>query len=344
MACLMKDEILSEPQVLRKAVSNNIGVVKTIVAEVKKRNIHSIATVARGSSDNAVMSFKYVSEILSGYTVMELHPSIVTMYKSNINLNNYLMIAVSQSGKSIDTLAVLDQANRSGAITVAVTNDPTSPLARGAQYHLDLSCGEERSVAATKTFAAELMVLYMLAIELSGKDLYPILYAIPDKLAELSARYDEFRDVGRSISDQTNTIVLTRGPMQGVGRELALKYKECCYIMSQFYSVSDFMHGPLAIIDENSSVLLLAPDGECAQNYIDMATRLSLLGAKITAITDMKEVGCVADHTITMPKVDMISSTLLYAFVGHIMIFEIAREKGLNPDLPRNLKKVTVTK
>ena len=225
----MKEEILSEPIVLRHTIANNINTVKQIVDLVKSRNITSIATVSRGSSSNAVTCFKYFSEILSGFSVMEIHPSVITKYGATPDYSKHLMIAVSQSGKSTDTLEVLDCANKSGAVTVAVTNDAESPLAKKAQFHLHLSCEEEKSVAATKTMAAEVLVLGLLVLGLADKyDQIPTLERIPDQLADLAKRYDEIKDLARKISRQSNVIILTRGPMQGIGREIALKYKECC--------------------------------------------------------------------------------------------------------------------
>ena len=342
----MKDEILSEPIVLKNTISNNLETVKRIAELVKQRNITSIATVSRGSSSNAVTCFKYFSEILSGYSVLEIHPSVITMYGAKPDFSKHLMIAVSQSGQSTDTLEVMKCANDSGAVTVAVTNDENSPLAKCAQFHLHLSCEQEHSVAATKTMAAEVLVLGLLVLGLADKfDQVATLEKIPDKLAELASRYDEIKDLARKISHQRNVIILTRGPMQGIGREVALKYKECCYVMSHFYSVSDFMHGPLAIVEEGSSVLMLAPSDECLHDYIEMATRLNLLVATVTAITDTNEVSCAASYSFVMPeRADMITDAVLYAFVGHILCYEIAFDKGLNPDVPRNLKKVTVTK
>jgi glucosamine--fructose-6-phosphate aminotransferase (isomerizing) len=340
----MKDEIFSEPEVLLKTINNNINVVKAIAQDIKKKNITNIATVARGSSDNAAICFKYICEILCGIPVMEFHSSVTTMYKAEVKMKNNMMIAVSQSGKSIDTLAVLNNARKNGALTVSVTNDPNSPLAKASHYNLDLSCGEEKSVAATKTFAAELVVLYMLAIEISGKDLFPLIYSIPEKITNILSRYDEIKSLARKIANYQNTVILSRGTMQGVAKEMDLKFKECCYNMSHFYSVTDFMHGPLAIVDDKTSVLVLAPDGECTENYIDIVTRLKLLDAKITVLSDIKDVIDTADNYIIMPKCDNITAQLVYAAVCHILVMEIALEKGINPDQPRNLKKVTITK
>lgn len=341
---MMRDEIFSEPCVLVNTINNNLNTIKAIAEEVKKRNINNIETVGRGSSDNASICFKYATEILSGFPVMEFHPSVITMYKSEVKLSNNLVIAISQSGKSIDTLAVLNHSKKSGALTVALTNDATSPLAKAAHYHLDLSCGEEFSVAATKTFVAQLVVLYMLSIALSDKDLMPVIFAIPDKIQQVLDNYENIKELAKSLINDQNTIILTRGIMQGIGKELSLKYQECCYNLSHFFSINDFMHGPLAIVDENTNVLIIAPASECSSNFTDMAVRLKLLGAKVTTISDIKELNQSADAYLEMPSADMLTASIIYATAGHLLVTELAILRGINPDAPRNLKKVTITK
>lgn len=342
---IMQQELFSEPQVIRDVIANNIDVIAKIAEEVKKRGITNISTVARGTSDNATICFKYIAEILTGMPVAECHPSIITIYKSRVSISDNLTIAISQSGASIDTLAVLDTAKKAGALTVAVTNSPESPLAKMAHYHIYLSAGEEKSVAATKTFASELVALYMLAISLSGKEqLMEKLHSLPKMLEELFALNDKFIDLANKIKNKNNFIVLTRGTMQGVGKELALKLAECTYSFGYSYSVTDFMHGPLALVEEGVNVLMLAPHSECTENYLDIAARLNLLGANITALTDIKGIIDIADHHIKMPHTDFITSTVLYGSAVHMLVMHMAVAKGLQPDTPRNLKKVTITK
>jgi glucosamine--fructose-6-phosphate aminotransferase (isomerizing) len=341
----MQQELFSEPQVIRDVIAGNTEVIGKIVQEVKKRGITNISTVARGTSDNATICFKYICEILTGMPVAECHPSVITIYKSRVNIRDNMTVAISQSGASIDTLAVLDTAKKAGALTVAVTNSPDSPLARMAHYHIYLSAGEEKSVAATKTFIAELVALYMLAIGLSGKDNYlETLSTLPASLEKLFAMNDKFIDLAHLLKNKNNFIVLTRGTMQGVGKELALKLAECTYSYGHSYSVTDFMHGPLALVEEGVNVIMLAPDSECTENYLDIAARLNLLGANITALTDIKDLLNIADNSIKMPHSDFMTSTVLYGSAVHMLVMNMAIAKGLHPDSPRNLKKVTITK
>ena len=342
----MWKEINETPAIFGRIIGANADTMKKLVAEIKAGKSNNFVAAARGASDHALIFFKYALEVNSNYTCGLSAPSVITLYKGKINYSNSIVIGCSRSGKAADVLEVIKKGNDQGAITIAVTNDTESPIAKEAKFHLFCAAGAENSVAATKTMAAEVLVLGLLVLGLADKyDQIPALEKIPDKLASLATRYDEIKDLARKISHQKNVIILTRGPMQGIGREVALKYKECCYVMSHFYSVSDFMHGPLAIVEEGSSVLMLAPNDECVRDYIEMATRLSLLGATVTAITDTNEVSCVSNYSFVMPeREDMITDAVLYAFVGHILCYEIAFDKGLNPDVPRNLKKVTITK
>lgn len=341
---IMLQELMSEPEVIRCSIRANEKAVKAIAKEVKARGIKNITIIGRGTSDNAGLCFKYLAEILAGIPVGTAHPSVTTMYGANVDYSNHLLVAISQSGRSIDTLAVLTQANRQGALTVAITNNEDSPLARAGQFHLNLEAGEEKSIASAKTFAAELTVLYMLAIALSDKQLMPTIYALPKRVEEALELLEPIRIIANELSRSTNFIILSRGIMQGVGKELALKINECCYTFAQFYSVTDFMHGPYALVEEGVNAIILAPSGECSENYRDIATRLQILGANVLTFSDDKDLLNLAHYGVQMPALDNISATLSYAMAVHLFSMCLSEAKGLNPDSPRNLKKVTITK
>lgn len=341
---VMFEEIMSEPEVIKNAIHANSKKVEEIAAEVKKRRIKNITIIGRGTSDNAGLCFKYFSEILTGIPSGTAHPSVTTMYGANVDYSDHLFVAVSQSGKSIDTLAVLTQANKQGALTVAVTNDETSPLARAGKFHLNLSAGEERSIASAKTYIAELTVLYMLAIALSGKPLMPVVYSFPKRVEEALLLLPDIQEVAEKTKDMNNFIILSRGVMQGVGKELQLKLNECAYTFAQFYGTNDFMHGPFALVEEGVNVIILAPDGECSENFRDIATRLQLLNANVVTFSDNSELLDLATFGVRMPAMDNLSSTIGYSVAIHLYAMELSKVKGHNPDAPRNLKKVTITK
>ena len=341
---IMFDEILTEPEVIKNAIHANEKKVTDIASEVKKRKIKNITIIGRGTSDNAGLCFKYFAEILSGIPSGTAHPSVTTMYGANVDYSDHLFVAISQSGRSIDTLAVLSQANKQGALTVAITNDAASPLARAGKYHLDLSAGVEKSIASAKSYIAELTVLYMLAIALSDKPMMPVVREFPKRVEEAISLLPAIEEAAEKVKDLDHFIILSRGVMQGVGKELMLKLNECAYTFAQFYGTNDFMHGPYALVEEGVNVIILAPSGECSENFRDIATRLQLLNANVLTFSDDQEVLNLATNGVKMPTMDMMSCTVAYSVAMHLFTIELAKQKGLNPDAPRNLKKVTITK
>lgn len=342
---IMQQELTCCPKVIKDAYQANIELVKKIATAVNNRQIKNITIIGRGSSDNAGLCFKYITEIIAGIPVGNAHPSVTTMYGAEVNYDNHLVIAISQSGRSIDTLAVLDNAKKHNALTVAITNDTTSPLAKKAKYHLYLNAGEEVALGATKTFYAELTVLYMLAAALSGKKAYlEQIHDMPEKVQEILDLIPSIRRLAYALKDKNSFIVLSRGTMQGVGKELALKFNQLCYCFSQFYSITDFMHGPIAMLDEGVNVILLAPYGECAQNYLDITARTNLVGADLYVLSDTREVLNYAEESVKMPEADFITATFTYSVAVHLLSMFVASEKGLDPDNPRNLEKIIITK
>lgn len=342
---LMQQELFSEPEVIVKALAVNLDECMQIAKEVKARGIKNITVIGRGSSDNAGLCFKYFTEILTGIPVGTAHPSVVTMYNAKVNYCDHMVVAISQSGRSIDTVAVMDNARRQKALTVAVTNDPASPLAQTAHHCLDLSAGNGTAVAATKTFASALAVLYQLAACIAGKKEYlDQLKEIPDALNVIIDAVPAIRRMAVAVADQKEFIVLSRGIMQGIGKELALKFNQCCYSFSQFYSITDFMHGPFALLEEGVNVVLLAPENECAENYYDIATRANLLGANLYIFSDSDRVLTYAKEGMKMPGTNIVSSAFVYGMTVHLFAMYVAVEKGLDPDFPRNMKRVTITK
>lgn len=342
---LMQQELFSEPEVVNRALEVNLARCQAIAAEVKSRGIKNITIIGRGSSDNAGLCFKYITEILTGIPVGTAHPSVVTMYNAKVNYCDHMVVAISQSGRSIDTVAVMDNARRQNALTVAVTNDPASPLAQAAHHCLDLSAGSGTAVAATKTFAAQLAVLFQLAACLADDASYLArLGEIPAQLEYIIDQVPSIRRMAKAVADQNEFIVLSRGIMQGIGKELALKFNQCCYSFSQFYSITDFMHGPFALLEEGVNVVLLAPENECSENYYDIATRANLLGADLYIFSDSDRVLNYAKEGMKMPATNIVSSAFVYGMTVHLFAMYVAVEKGLNPDTPRNLKRITITK
>lgn len=342
---IMLNEFLTAPDVVREVVNNNKKVISDIAKDFKARGITNITTVARGTSDNAATYFKYVVEAIGGIMVSKFSPSITTIYGSTVNLGNNMVLAVSQSGMSTDTLMVVESAKATGALTVGVTNNPESPLAKLCHYHIYLNAGEERSVAATKTFLAQLTAMYMLANKLSSSSAKMNISEIPPLLEKFIA---ESKDGIKAFAEKTkhfnNYVILTRGLLQSVSGELSLKMMESCYRFSRPFSTCEFMHGPIALVEEGTKVIMLAPGSEFSQEFINMATRLSILGAEIIAFTDIKELEDISSAYFHMPSLRGMETPFLYTMAVELFAAYTAEALGVNPDAPRNMKKVTITK
>ncbi|MDD3947310.1 MAG: SIS domain-containing protein [Clostridia bacterium] len=342
---IMLNEFLSAPDVVREVVTNNKQVIFNIAKEFKRRGITNITTVARGTSDNAATYFKYVVEVIGGIMVSKFSPSITTVYGSHVNLSENMVLAISQSGMSIDTLMVVESAKQTGALTVGVTNNPDSPLAKLCDFHIFLTAGEERSVAATKTFIAQLTAMYMLANCLSNSPAKMNVSELPPLLHKfILNNQEELRLFAEKTKSLNNFVILSRGMLQSVSGELSLKMMESCYRFSRPFSTCEFMHGPLSLVEENTPILLLAPSSEFSQEFINMATRLSILGASITAFTDIKEVEDISHATFRMPFCRGMETPFLYTLAIELFVAYMAESLGINPDTPRNMKKVTITK
>lgn len=338
----MQQEIFSEPSMMKRTIAACTPVLADIAKAFKQRNITNIVTMARGTSDNAATVFSFVCPLKTGIKVGKYHPSLTTVYDCNVDMKNTCMVVISQSGMSKDTIAVMDKAMKNGALTVAVTNNAQSPIAKNADFHLFMDVEEEKSVAATKTYIGELFALYMLAEALGG-NLDCDMNKLADRIQEILNLNPEIEKVAKKLYTKNNFIILSRGTMLGTGDECALKLTECCYLFNRSYSSANFMHGPLSLLDDKANVILLAPDCECKQEFIDMTKRAKGLGANLTVFSDVPEILELATDKIVMPKANTVEAPVLYGTAISLLALNIGLAKGLNVDTPRNLNKVTIT-
>ena len=343
MESLMRQEIFSEPTKLLNTIANCKKVIPEIVKAVKEKNITNFAAMARGTSDNAVTVFNYLMSIEAKQLVSTLYPSVYTVYNSTLNLKGTMLFIVSQSGMSKDTIKVMHDAMRDGAIVVGVTNNINSPVAKEAHFHIFLDVDEERSVAATKTYIAELFALEMVSKALAGEDLDCFDKIIKKIELVLGLCDTQINAVAKGIIDKNDFLILSRGTMAGTGDELCLKMTECCYLYAKAFSSATFMHGPLSLLAKDANVILLAPESEFTQEFIDMAKRVKEKGANLIAFSDIKEVLDLADFKVEMPKACKTCGPIIYGVAASLLALNIGTEKGYNVDAPRNLNKVTVT-
>jgi glutamine---fructose-6-phosphate transaminase (isomerizing) len=343
MASLLEQEILSQSEVIKRLLDRETKHIQQIVEQLPAFDYALIA--ARGSSDHAATYAKYAWSTLAGYPVALAAPSLLTMYKTRLRLANALVVGISQSGQSPDIIAVLEEGKRQGRPTLAITNDGASPLAAMADHVVELHAGPEQSVAATKTYTAQLAVMAIFAAALSGQaqhlaELQQVPGAIESTLRldpEIAQSVERYRYMDRCI-------IIGRGYNYATSFELALKLKELTYIMATAYSSADFRHGPIATIESGLPVFLVMPAGATFDDMHDLALELQRRGSELLVISDSEQALSLARTAFPIsPGVPEWLSPLITIIPGQLFVLHLALTIGLNPDIPRGLHKVTRT-
>ncbi|MCI2068100.1 MAG: SIS domain-containing protein [Bacilli bacterium] len=331
----------------------NLPLIKKIAEEYKKNNLEGIYTVARGTSNHAMLFLKYLFESYLGIPVVNGNPSSVTIYDSQLQLKNFLVIGCSQSGEAEDVLQVLRQAKDNKSMTVSITNKETSPLAKEANYHLYCAVGEEKSVAASKTFSAQLYLSYLLVKAFDEKKV-PSIHDLAAKLTEAAALADkETTKMANVLYKAKECFVLGRGITSPLAFEAGLKLQETSYIHAFAYCSSIFYHGPMAMINTGDKVILLAPSVSLNDkataliqaDEIKAAKKMIELGADLLIVTDNPELfkGLKASCYSLSKTADEIEGAFYLALFIQMLACKVSHLKGLTPDKPRALKKVTIT-
>lgn len=338
----MLQEIFEQPAVLAGIEKKNDAALTGLVAALRQTPPKHIVIAARGTSDHCGIYIKYLSEIILGLPVTLAAPSVHTVYSAAVHYESALVIGISQSGMAADALAVLEHANACGAITAAVTNNTESPLALTARYCLDCAAGPEKSLAATKTFTAEMYCLTLLIARWSGnEELKDVWRALPQTLA----RAGEIAELAKTFADMEQCFVLGRGLLYPVALEMALKLAETCYVNARGFAASDFWHGPIALITRHTPVFVLCGADEANGDMQAVAEQCARFGADVVLITDQEE-----QDGAPYPVRSLCAPSDRYAAPFHFTLFAqlfaaaLAEAKGIDPDAPRNLKKVTITR
>lgn len=339
----MQQEIYEQPSIIERL--DRLIVPKLIMFRelFVQKNPKHIILAARGSSDNACQYFRYIEEIFYGLPVSFAAPSIVSMYQSKLNYEHALVIGVSQSGQAQDVLAVMRQAKEQTALVISITNDLTSPMAVEADLAFGLYANRELSVAATKTFTTELYVLAKIVSVLTNKSLDNELKIVPDTMEKVFAIEDSINKVAQLFSSIKETYLLARGPLYAIAQEGALKLLETTYIHAKAYSTSDFHHGPFAVIDEKAHIIVFLEKGVMYQNTLEMINKIELSHGKLIIFTNDSNYSN-RHPVVYLPETGLVSSAFVFSAAIQLFAYHIAIAKGLNPDEPRGLKKVTITK
>ncbi|MFN8597046.1 MAG: SIS domain-containing protein [Anaerolineae bacterium] len=346
MTSILQSEINEQPSAVQRFLESESGTADRLVAAIGQRDVQYVLIAARGTSDNAARYAQYVFGAFNHLQVALATPSLFTLYEAPPQMTGALVIGISQSGRSPDIVSVLETARVQGRPTLAITNVPDSPLARAAEWMLPLGCGEEKAVAATKTYTTSLAALALLSTALSGDtDRRTALMGVPelmqmtlDGLEQSVGRIERYRYVGRSA-------VIGRGFNYATAFEVALKVKELTRVVTEPYSSADFLHGPISVIESGFPLIVVSPSGRTLNDLRTFSAEAKRRGAELIAITDDDDLLTQAQTPLPLPYgVPEWLSPLVAILPGQLFAMHLAAAKGLNVDQPVGLTKVTETR
>jgi len=337
---LMAAEVAAQPEVLARVLADGLAEVRAVADELRRRAPRFVLLAARGTSDHAALYGKYLLEVELGLPCGLASPSTYTAYGARPDLRDVLVVAVSQSGGSPDLLGTVEVAAACGATTLAVTNAPDSELARAAGLHLDVRAGTELSVAATKSYTAELLTLLLLVDAWAGGDAADA-RVLPDAVHELVVRRAEMAALAHRYERATRLVTTGRGFAYPTAREAALKVMETSYLGAHAFSGADLLHGPLAMLDRGDPVVAVVPPGVGATAMAPVLDRVVERGADLVVLGD------AAPPDVTTFALPAGVSERAHPVVDIVALqwlaLELALARGLDPDRPRGLAKLTQT-
>ncbi len=338
-------EIHEQPAVLTRLLLEERGTAKALAAEIQRRSVDHVVIAARGTSDNAARYAQYLLGAHNGLPVGLATPSLFSIYGQPPRFGNALVLGISQSGKSPDIVSVLAEAQRQGALTAALTNFPQSDLGQAADFVLDLHAGEEKSVAATKTYTASLAAIALLSTALSGDhELRRHLEQTPAVAAQALALPGVDR-VAERYRYMSACIAIGRGFNYCTAFELALKLKELTYTVVEPYSSADFLHGPLALLNDGFPMVVAAPSGKMLPELKAFMATAQERAAELVVISDDAETLAMARMALPLPAgVPEWLSPIIAILPAQLFAMYLAHTRDYDPDRPRALRKVTETR
>ena len=344
MTTFLEQEINSQPQIIAHLLDRETTRAQQIAAALPP--FEHVLIAARGTSDHAAIYAKYAWASLAGYPVGLATPAIYTLYHTPPRLRNTLIVGISQSGQSPDIVAVLEEGKRQGQPTLAITNDGSSPLAAAADHVIELHAGIERSVAATKTYTAQLTVMAMFAAALGHQpERQAELARLPDALAATLASLGQVPELAARYRTHEQCILIGRGFNFATALELALKLKELTYVMAVAYSSADFRHGPIATVGQGMPVIMIRPRGATFADLSELTTGLKERGAELLVISDEPRARQGADALLPIAgNLPEWLSPIAAIVPGQALALHLAAARGGDPDHPRGLNKVTLTR
>jgi glucosamine--fructose-6-phosphate aminotransferase (isomerizing) len=335
----MRIEALQASEVVHTQIQENQHLLNEIAAELKRVDPYSIVTIARGSSDHASQYLNYLAMAKLGKLPTSLSMSILTLYKTQLDVSRSIGIAISQSGQSPDVVNPLQYFTEKSLGSIAMVNDIFSPLAKNAKWVVPLHAGPEKSVAATKSFIASLSsAAHLIASWKKDQDLLDGLKQLPADLKK--AQTCDWTAPIETLKKAKRIMVVGRGFGLSLALEAALKFKETCSIQAEAFSAAEIKHGPQALIEHGYPLIVFANRGPALHSMLDLAVDMKARGANVilAAPSFVKEKD-LEIHSAKEEALDILTGAQSF----YLMIEELSRSLGLNPDEPRHLSKVTKT-
>jgi glucosamine--fructose-6-phosphate aminotransferase (isomerizing) len=342
----LEHELAEQPAALERLLESGLSRARELAPLFHLHDVDYILIASRGSSSNAARYAQYLLGRAHRVPVVFATPSLYTLYDQPPRLDGALVLGISQSGRSPDVAAVLEEARRQGRPTIALTNDSESPLARAAEAVLPLEAGEERAVAATKTYLNSLGAVALLFATATGDEraLAELLQVPAHLRGQLELSHTDAEALDRFASIAGGTVV-ARGINYGTAFEIALKIRELSGLLFEAYSAADLMHGPVAAVADGWPVLALAPSGPALASMVDAIGALAARGARLLIAADDPAVLARAETPLRLvPGVPEWLSPLTAVVPGQLAALRLAQLTGADVDSPHGLSKITLTR
>ncbi len=340
---VLRNEIFQQPEIVRQFIRRETRQVSRLANSLRGK-FEYVVLAARGTSDNAARYATYLLGARNRLQVALATPSLYTVYRRPPSLKHALVIGISQSGQSPDIVSVLEEGQRRGQPTLAITNDGASPLAHAAHDVILLDAGIEQAVAATKTYTASLVAIGLLSAQLAdAADVMAELEQLPDWMSATLAGLEFLQVRTERYRYMTYCVVIGRGYNYATAFEIALKIKELTGVVAEPYSPADFLHGPIAMIRSGFPVIAIAPSGDVFADMQKMVAEVTQLGAECLVVSNDSNLLASARLAIPLPAVPEWLSPMVAVLPGQVFGLELARARDLDPDRPRGLTKVTET-
>ncbi len=300
----LRSEIFEQPEVLARLLRTQAAPVREMAAAVHGRGVQSVFIAARGSSDNAALYGKYLWGSLNRLPVALATPSLFTVYRTPPRLAGSLVVGISQSGESPDIVSVVEEGRAQGALTLAITNEPSSPLAAAAELVLDTGAGPERAVAATKTYTTQLLAMALLCAATRGDErLVAGLERVPELVGESLALEESMPAAAAGFRGMERCVVLGRGFNYATAYEWSLKLKEMAYVVAEPYSSADFRHGPVAMVSDGLPVLAVAVAGAVFDDLLALLRSLVADSqARLLVLSNEERALALAQTPLRLPR------------------------------------------